>query len=287
MKVIPLHDKPLIESALRRNTQLHLYELGDLDDFFWDRTTWVADESLREIALIYNGANPPVLLALTDEPMRMRTLLHAARPLLPQNFYAHFSDDLVDVFADDYKIESHGLHLKMSLTAPHKVDAVNAGDAFNLTSADLAEIKTLYEVSYPGNWFDERMLETGMFFGVRREKKLVSIAGVHVYSPRYRVAALGNITTHPNFRGQGLATITTAKLCQELSRHVDHIGLNVLADNKSAIACYKKLGFEEVARYGEWMLSRLPKSGATKETTPTGRLYLLIFNTPASLTGTR
>lgn len=254
MRSISLRDKHLIESALRRNTQLHLYELGDLDDFFWDHTTWVADDSLREIVLIYNGAHPPVLLALTDDPARMRTLLDATRPRLPKNFYAHFSDDLIDVFAEDYKIDSHGLHLKMSLTVPRKVDAVNASEAFNLTSNDLAEIKTLYEVSYPGNWFDERMLETGMFFGVRREKKLVSISGVHVYSPQYRVAALGNITTHPDHRGQGLATITTAKLCQELSRHVEHIGLNVLAENAAAIACYRKLGFEEVARYGEWML---------------------------------
>lgn len=249
-----LRDKHLIESALRRNTQLHLYELGDLDDFFWDRTTWYTDDSLREIVLIYNGANPPVLLALTDDPARMRTLLHATRPLLPKNFYAHFSDDLADVFANDYQIESHGLHLKMSLATQHKVDAVNTHESFNLTSNDLDEIKALYEVSYPGNWFDARMLETGMFFGVRREKKLVSISGVHVYSPHYRVAALGNITTHPDHRGQGLATISTAKLCQELRQHVDHIGLNVLASNSSAIACYKKLGFEEVARYGEYML---------------------------------
>ena len=254
MKAQLLRDKHLIESALRRNTPLHLYELGDLDDFFWDHTIWYADDPSGEIVLIYNGANPPVLLALTDDPARMRTLLHATRPHLPQNFYAHFSGDLADVFADDHQIDSHGLHLKMSLTAINEVDTVNASEAFNLTSNDLVEIKTLYEVSYPGNWFDERMLETGMFFGTRREKKLVSIAGVHVYSPRYRVAALGNITTHPDFRGQGLAMICTAKLCQELRPHVDHIGLNVLASNESAVTCYKKLGFEEVARYGEYML---------------------------------
>jgi len=254
VKAILLHDKPLIESALRRNTQLHLYELGDLDDFFWDHTTWYADDSLREIVLIYNGVNPPVLLALTHDPARMRTLLNATRPHLPKNFYAHLSDDLVDIFADDYEIESHGLHLKMSLTTPRPVDAVNSSEAFNLTSNNLDEIKALYEVSYPGNWFDARVLETEMFFGVRREKKLVSIGGVHVYSPHYRVAALGNITTHPDHRGQGLAMISTAKLCQEIRKHVDHIGLNVLANNASAIACYKKLGFEEVARYGEWLL---------------------------------
>jgi ribosomal protein S18 acetylase RimI-like enzyme len=42
-----------------------------------------------------------------------------------------------------------------------------------------------------------------------------------------------------------------AKLCEELLRTVEHIGLNVKADNISAISCYKGLGFERVATYEE------------------------------------
>ena len=55
------------------------------------------------------------------------------------------------------------------------------------------------------------MLETGKYFGIRREGILVSVAGIHVYSPEYDVAALGNITTHPDFRGQGLGRKVTAR----------------------------------------------------------------------------
>ena len=58
MRAISLRDKHLIESALRRNTQLHLYELGDLDDFFWDHTTWYADDPPREIVLISQRRKP-------------------------------------------------------------------------------------------------------------------------------------------------------------------------------------------------------------------------------------
>jgi RimJ/RimL family protein N-acetyltransferase len=257
MKVICLHDKQVIGDALRLDTQLHLYELGDLDDFFWRYTTWYTlndQNPVRDVVLIYTGTDLPVLLALAQPTMGMQTLLNALLPLLPQNFYAHLSPGLENIFTKDHLVEDHGLHLKMSLTTPSKVDAISTHEAVHLTQSDLNEIKSFYEISYPGNWFDERMLETGMFFGIRREKKLVSIAGIHVYSPQQRVAALGNITTHPDFRGQGLATIATAKLCQELRQHIEHIGLNVLANNVSAIACYKKLGFEEVGRYGEWMV---------------------------------
>jgi len=37
-------------------------------------------------------------------------------------------------------------------------------------------------------------------------------------------------------------------------RKVKHIGLNVKADNASAIASYEKLGFERIATYEEFSL---------------------------------
>src|SRR5438093_529591 len=93
--------------------------------------------------------------------------------------------------------------------------------------------RSSWPIAVGRNWFDPRMLETGHYYGIRQDGTLLSIAGVHVYSPRYRVAALGNITTRPAARGHGLATLVTAKLCQELLRSVDEIGLNVRADNAS------------------------------------------------------
>ncbi len=119
------------------------------------------------------------------------------------------------------------------------------------------EIETLYRVSYPDNSFDPRMLETGCFYGIRHGMLLVSVAVVHVYSPRYRVAALGNVATHPSFRGQRLATTVCAKLCQSLLQTVDHIGLNVQADNVSAIRSYEQLGFASIAAYKEYTIELL------------------------------
>ena len=88
-------------------------------------------------------------------------------------------------------------------------------------------------------------------------EELMSVAGVHVFSRRYRVAALGNIATHPQARGKGLARVVTAKLCQELRGEADHIGLNVKDDNAGAIACYERLGFERCAVYGEYTLEAM------------------------------
>ncbi|MEZ4655288.1 MAG: N-acetyltransferase [Candidatus Eisenbacteria bacterium] len=85
---------------------------------------------------------------------------------------------------------------------------------------------------------------------------LVCVAGVHVFSPTYRVAALGNIATHPSFRRRGYGARVTAELCRHLATRVETIGLNVHADNAAAIACYRKLGFKEIARFEEVTLAR-------------------------------
>ena len=98
------------------------------------------------------------------------------------------------------------------------------------------------------------MLETGRYYGIRNGRTILSVAGIHVYSPRYRVAVVGNVTTHPDYRGRGLGTAVCARLCKELLQEVDHVGLNVKADNASAIASYMRLGFERIAAYEEFSL---------------------------------
>jgi predicted GNAT family acetyltransferase len=136
------------------------------------------------------------------------------------------------------------------------VSAFDGPEAAALGLADLNEALAFYEQSYPGNWFDARMLETGRYYGLWDAGRLVSVAGVHVYSRRYRVAALGNIATDPAHRRKGYGTLVTAQLCRTLLGETDHIGLNVKADNEAAMRCYQRLGFEIVAPYGEFDIGR-------------------------------
>jgi ribosomal protein S18 acetylase RimI-like enzyme len=260
MKVMSLHSQQEIEAFLRSNPFLHLYCLGDLDDFFWPYTTWYAlkdQQQITQLALLYTGTSLPTLLGLTEEPTdQMRELLQSILHLLPIRLYTHLSGDLATVFADDYHVHSHGAHYKMGLVHKAQVETIDTAQVVQLSSSDVDELEALYHVSYPGNWFDPRMLETGCYYGIRQKKELVSVAGIHVYSPHYKVAALGNVTTHPAYRGQGLATIVCAKLCQSLLQTVDYIGLNVKADNVGAIHSYERLGFEYMATYEECSLER-------------------------------
>jgi hypothetical protein len=92
-----------LQFFLRKNIHLHLYSIGDLDDFFWPYTTWYglkAGNILSAVALLYAAPSLPVLLALSEEPAIMRELLTQIRYLLPSRFYAHLSPGLETVFKD-------------------------------------------------------------------------------------------------------------------------------------------------------------------------------------------
>ena len=259
MSIKKLTDKSQIEAFLRKNAELHIYSLGDLDDSFWPQTTWYGwpkDGELRDIVLIYSGTAVPTVVGIGEQPAAMSKRMREVIPLLPQRFYAHLGPGVEDVFRETHLVESHGPHYKMALRNISGLASVDCAGAVRVEPQDQDELVRLYDASYPGNWFDPRMLQTGRYFGLRVDRRLVSAAGVHVYSEQYRVAAVGNVVTHPAQRNKGYARLVTARLCQSLLEKVRHIGLNVAADNEAAIACYRKLGFEIVAPYGEFMVER-------------------------------
>lgn len=260
MMLTSIRDKQRLEAFLLRRPELNFYHLGDLDDFFWPYTEWLALEDAGEIqalALIYTGGDPPVLLAIeNDNHAEMLALLSGAQPQLPERIYAHLSPGLDAPLQARYKMENQGDYRKMALRQPQRLTAIDTSGVETLTPDNEPELRALYALAYPGNWFDPRMLETGQYVGWRgADGALAAVAGIHVYSPQYQVAGLGNITVHPNQRGRGLATRVTAGLCKQLRHTVAHIGLNVRADNAAAIHAYQKCGFEIAGTYFEWMLT--------------------------------
>lgn len=142
---ICLDSKDEIEAFLRQDPFLHLYAIGDLDDFFWHHTTWYAFkdcQSIQQLVLFYTGGPLPVLLALSrGSTDRMEKLLRSILHLLPKQFYTHFSNNLVRVFMEDYQAQGHGLHYKMGLSDLESLNAVETSDAFQLSPTDIEELK--------------------------------------------------------------------------------------------------------------------------------------------------
>lgn len=246
---------------------MHAYELGDLDDFFWPHTRWLGLERggrIEQLALLYDEPDPPVLLALAEEPVDgMIDLLRAVADRLPAPLYAHLSPGLVGALAPALAPSGDPVaHCKLGLADPGRLQEHDTEDAELLTPAQLAEVEGFYAHAYPGTWFQPRMLETGRYVGIRRHGELVCVAGVHVWSPAWRVAALGNVATLPDMRGAGLATAACARLCRVLlDDGIDVVSLNVRADNAAAIRAYEKLGFGHAADYVEVSLAAPETAG--------------------------
>ena len=236
---------------------MHAYALGDLDDFFWPHTRWfgrLGDSGLEQLALLYTEPDPPVLLALAEEPTSgMADLLRSVAPDLPPRLYAHLSPGLVASLAPAHVPESEPIpHCKLGLVDPGRLAQHDTLDPVRLGPSALAEVEAFYAEAYPGTWFHARMLETGRYVGLRRDGELVCVAGVHVWSPAWRVATLGNVATVPSARGLGLATAACARLCRiVLADGIDVISLNVRADNVAAMRAYEKLGFAHATDYVE------------------------------------
>lgn len=250
-RLVTLHDRAALERRLRRDPRLHLYELGDLDDFFWPHTIWYGLDDESAIALLYIASDLPVLLALGD---RAHDLVSKLTPILPRRFYAHLAVGAARALGATWNVSPRGLHDRMVLVKPNELDEVDTKESTSLTAQHASELETFYASAYPGNWFDRRMLETGGYRAVRRDGRIVSVAGVHVLSRKYRVAALGNVATNAAFRGRGLARIVCAALCKDLLAIADPIGLNVLSSNAAAVALYQQLGFVRIAQYEEAMV---------------------------------
>ena len=189
---ITIHDKQTIADFCRQHIYRHLYMIGDLDDFFWHYTQWYGLQSagkLTALALMYSGQPLPVFLVHGADLQAMQRLVTKISHLLPSRFYAHLDVGLEASLHADYELTPHGLHYQMALTKPEQLDTVSHENVIVITQDDLPAVQQLYRLNYPDNWFNARMLETGQYVGVKEGDQWVSLAGIHVYSKEYEVAA--------------------------------------------------------------------------------------------------
>ncbi|MFG2621599.1 GNAT family N-acetyltransferase [Streptomyces sp. NPDC048507] len=262
MTLRSLHDRSALADRFARDPALHLMELGDLDDLLWPHTSWYTVGEDGPVALLYTVGETPTLLGFTrpERAAALEELAEALLPVLPRRFLGHLTGTAAKALESAYEVRPQGTLLRMELTEPDRAARHPAGPwrPAPLSRADLPELTELFAQAYPGNWFDHRMLDTGQYVGARQDGRLVAVAGVHVHSLTYRVAAIGNVATHPRVRGRGAGGACVAELCRRLARGVDHIGLNVRADNATAVGLYRRLGFSEVTEITEALFTARP-----------------------------
>jgi ribosomal protein S18 acetylase RimI-like enzyme len=248
-----LEDDEILAAFFRRDEPLHIYELGDLDPFHRADARyfgWMVNGAPAAVALLYSGSRVPALLLFEREDVESaRSLLDWLLASLSAPLYLHVSSSLAEHARGAEA--AGGSHYKMLLTDVAKLASSREEGVVRLSARHESELVDFYEEHYPEHWFDPPMLACGKYFGAFDDGRIAAVAGVHVYSERDSVAALGNIATAITHRRRGLSRLVTARLCRDLLESVHTIGLNVHVDNEAALRCYRSLGFEIVARYEE------------------------------------
>ncbi len=122
-----------------------------------------------------------------------------------------------------------------------------------LIGADAGELNRLYALEDDGIWYSPKQVSEGAYFGAHHRGRLVAAAGTHIHSSSQRVAVVGNVFTHPDFRGHGLGTAVTAAVTAHLLQSCDTIVLSVDPNNRVAHRIYERLGYRDTGRLVEAM----------------------------------
>jgi ribosomal protein S18 acetylase RimI-like enzyme len=112
------------------------------------------------------------------------------------------------------------------------VETLGEGDA-----AEMLEFATL---TRPGP-FMSKTLRFGRFVGVKRDGRLVAMAGERMRMPGF--AEMSGICTHPDHRGRGYAAGLMRLVARRMLEQGETPFLHAYASNKGAIGLYEALGF--------------------------------------------
>lgn len=113
-------------------------------------------------------------------------------------------------------------------------------ETIELGPEDAAEMLELTALTEPGP-FSARTCELGRYVGVRRDGRLLAMAGERFRVPGY--VEISAVCTHPDARGEGFARELTLDVAQSIRKGGDEAMLHVLETNESAIRLYQNLGF--------------------------------------------
>jgi len=247
-------DRALLRGFLEKDRLFAAYAICDLDDREFARTRWGAafeGDELVAVALEYAGLSPQPLFVMGSNA-GVGVILRDV--IKPRAAYVAALPPLLPAVAASYRIDPGPQMVRMWVD--RTTFRPYPSEVRRLLPVEIGDLNRLYQLGF-ASWLPSSAIADGIYYGMRVGGRLVAAAGTHVISHDARLAVVGNVLTHVDFRGRGFATATTGAVTAELLRFCDQVVLNVRSDNPPALQAYRRLGYQEHVRFEERLVHRL------------------------------
>lgn len=253
LSVERVQDKRDILQFLTRDRFYAAYAIGDLEQPLSRECEWYAalrDGEITALCLRFMGL-PPDRVFLMGTAEDLSPVVEQA--LEVRTAYFAFRREHLNLVKRFYSLRDIEQMLRMVL-APGDF-APMEGPVVRLGQRHVGRLQDLYSLA--GNVaFAPYQVAQGVFYGVERGDQLVATAGTHFVSRTYSLGIVGNVFTHPEYRGQGYAGICTSAVVEELLSQSLDVVLNVERNNDPAVKIYQRLGFRVYCPFLEALGSR-------------------------------
>lgn len=250
-------DLRALEARLSDDRAFSAYALGHLEPELFALTEfWTADGT--------NGASGSATvmhsraLGYVTVTVGAPEAVHAILRLHPGHRAGYLSTgapEHVEVIARTHEMAEPLTMQRMSVTAFGFADP--GGPVRRLRGSDVARINALYAMDGAPSRYSAETIERAIYYGAMDGDRLVAVAGTHIVSPHQSIAVVGNVFTHPGYRGRGLATSVTGAVTRELlGRGCSEVALTVAPENTPAVAAYTRLGYRRGTPVVEARLQR-------------------------------
>jgi ribosomal protein S18 acetylase RimI-like enzyme len=251
--VQPLVEREHIRRILESRRPYAAYALGQLEPFLFRQTAWWLSSSTSNQALVLHSRGG---LGNATFAMGEAGALDALLQLHPGSRHTFLTCEPghLDTVLRHFELEQRQTMIRMRVTAetfrPCELEVRR------LSGADTRQINRLYRTDGVPSYYTPRQIDDSVYYGAERDGALVAVAGTHVISQASAIAVVGNVYTHPRYRGQHLAQAATGAVTAQLLQFCRDVVLSVDPTNAAAVRAYERLGYVEVARLIEGAATR-------------------------------
>ncbi len=261
-----LREPERIRALLRPHRRYAAYGLAQLEPPLFEQSQWWLAEDGPEKALLMHshGGLGQALLALGDE-----IALYALLSIHPGPVYSFATAELghAGVLRQFFSLGQKQPMQRMvvdsrSFVEPSAADVPKA-ELRRLTARDTRAVNQLNRSEAEGISYRRSQIGEGIYFGAILEDRLVAMAGTHAVAAQERIAVLGNVFTHPDYRNSHLALLATSAVTRELLETCDEVVLSVNPRNEPAVNAYRRLGYRHDSDLIETAVTRSESIGVT------------------------